>query len=180
MIHLVAVGEGVEPRRLDALAAELARAFHTACQVREGTLDAGFARDAARSQYHSTAILERVRALETDPTTHLLGITALDLYVPIFTFVFGEAQLAGHCALVSWYRLCEERYGLPPDEAKLRERLVKEAIHELGHTFGLGHCDDWRCVMTSSHSVERLDVKTTAFCEACASQVFEGHGNVPA
>jgi archaemetzincin len=62
----------------------------------------------------------------------------------------------------------------------LQERLVKEAVHELGHTFGLRHCDDWRCVMTSSHSVERLDVKTPEFCEACASQVFEGHGSAPA
>jgi archaemetzincin len=180
MIQLVAVGEEVEPRRLDALAAELSRAFHEPCRVREDIVDAAFARDAARGQYHSTAILERLQAIGADPNTRVLGVTALDLYVPIFTFVFGEAQLEGRCALVSWYRLCEERYGLPPDEAKLRERLVKEAVHELGHTFGLRHCDDWRCVMTSSHSVERLDVKTPEFCEACASQVFEAHGSTPA
>lgn len=175
MIQLVAVGEGVEPRRVDALAADLSRAFHSPCHVRAETVDAAFALDAARGQYHSTAILERLQALDADPTIRLLGVTAVDLYVPIFTFVFGEAQLEGRCALVSWYRLCEEHYGLPPDEAKLRERLVKEAVHELGHTFGLRHCDDWRCVMTSSHSVERLDVKTAEFCEACASQVFAAH-----
>lgn len=175
MIRLVAVGEGVEPRRLDALASELSRAFHAPCQVLDGTIDAAFARDAARGQYHSTAILERLQALDADPAARLLGVTAVDLYVPIFTFVFGEAQIEGRCALVSLYRLCEEHYGLPPDEAKLRERLVKEAVHELGHTFGLRHCDDWRCIMTSSHSVERLDVKTAEFCEACASQVFAPH-----
>jgi len=177
MIHLMAVGEGVEPDRLDALAAELARIFRVSCHVRDGALDAGFARDATRRQYHSTAILERMQPLANgDDRVRLLGVTAYDLYVPIFTFVFGEAQLEGRCALVSWHRLREESYGLPQDEAKLRERLTKEAVHELGHTFGLRHCDDWRCVMASSHSVERLDVKSAAFCEACARLVLTGDG----
>jgi archaemetzincin len=53
----------------------------------------------------------------------------------------------------------------------MRERLVKEAVHELGHTFGLRHCDDWRCVMTSSHGVERLDVKSAEFCFLCGRVV---------
>ncbi|MBI4462937.1 MAG: archemetzincin, partial [Acidobacteria bacterium] len=64
----------------------------------------------------------------------LLGITALDLYVPVLTFVFGEAQLSGRCALVSAHRLREEFYGLPPSNDLFHERLVKEAVHELGHT----------------------------------------------
>jgi archaemetzincin len=175
MIHLLAVGEGVEPDRLDALAAELARTFHVSCHVREGSLDAGFARDPVRGQYHSTAILERMQPLAGG--ARLLGVSAYDLYVPIFTFVFGEAQLEGACAVVSWHRLAEERYGLPPDEAKLRERLTKEAVHELGHTFGLRHCDDWRCVMARNHSVERLDVKSASFCEACSRRVFTESGS---
>lgn len=172
MIHLLAVGEGVEPDRLDALAAELARIFRVSCRVRDGSMEAGFARDATRGQYHSTAILERMQPLAE--SARLLGVTAYDLYVPIFTFVFGEAQLEGPCAVVSWHRLAEERYGLPPDEARLRERLRKEAVHELGHTYGLQHCDDWRCVMARNHSVERLDVKSAEFCEACGRKVDGG------
>jgi len=171
MIHVVAVGDGVDPDRLDALAADLARVFGVSCHVRKGALDASFARDAAREQYHSTAILERLRGLDADPGVRVLGVTAHDLFVPIFTFVFGEAQLEGHCAAVSWYRLSEEHYGLPADEGKLRERLAKEAVHELGHTFGLHHCEDWRCVMASSHSVERLDLKGVEFCEECGRAV---------
>ena len=170
MIHVVAVGDGVDPDRLDALAARLARTFGVSCRVMEGVVDAGFARDAARGQYHSTAILERLTGL-ADPDVRLLGVTAHDLFVPIFTFVFGEAQLEGHCAVVSFYRLSEEHYGLPADEKKLRERLAKEAVHELGHTFGLRHCEDWRCVMASSHSVERLDLKRVEFCEECGRVV---------
>jgi archaemetzincin len=174
MIHVVAVGDGVDADRLRALAEDLARRFRVGCQVREEVLDAGFARDAARGQYHSTAILERLRGLAADRGTRVLGVTALDLFVPIFTFVFGEAQLEGHCALVSWYRLAEEHYGLPADERKLRERLEKEAVHELGHTFRLRHCEDWRCVMASSHSVERMDVKGAEFCQECARAVNAG------
>jgi len=96
------------------------------------------------------------------------------LFVPVLTFVFGEAQLDGNCATVSFARLREEAYGLPAHEDVLRERLLKEAIHELGHTFGLRHCADWRCVMTSSHAVERLDVKSAEFCGECRKRVFSG------
>jgi archaemetzincin len=98
-------------------------------------------------------------------------VTSVDLYVPVLTFVFGEAQLSGSCAVVSLHRLREEFYGLPAREELMRERLVKEAVHELGHTFGLRRCDDWRCVMTSSHAVERLDVKGAEFCFLCGRVV---------
>jgi archaemetzincin len=171
MIEVVAVGEGVKPDRLDALAVKLERTFRISCRVRNGVLDVRFACDRARGQYHSTAILERMVSIN-GPRGRLLGVTAVDLFVPIFTFVFGAAQVGGNCALASFYRLSEQHYGLPPDEAKLRERLVKEAVHELGHTFGLRHCDDWRCVMTSSHSVERVDVKSAEFCAECGRAVF--------
>ena len=100
-----------------------------------------------------------------------IGVTRLDLFVPILTLVFGEAELGGRCAVVSLQRLGERFYGLPAREELLRERLVKEAVHELGHTFGLRHCEDWRCVMTSSHAVDRLDVKGQEFCRECRRAV---------
>jgi len=168
MIELVAVGEGMESRRLNMLATELTRIFLVPCQVRPGIVDASPARDIARKQYHSTLILDYLRSLAPANRSRLLGVAAVDLFVPIFTFVFGEAEVGGKCALASMYRLDDERYGLPANEEKLRERLTKEAVHELGHTFGLGHCDHWHCVMASSHSVELVDVKGTEFCDQCA------------
>ena len=168
-IHLIPLTDGNSPARepqldaLEQLAVALARTFRTPCRIRPETFDLGFARDAQRNQYYSTAILQRLeRAASPD--------------APVLTFVFGEAQLDGNCAVISTARLGEEFYGLPPREDLFRERLVKEAAHELGHTFGLRHCSDWRCVMTSSHAVERLDVKGAEFCVACKKPVLR-NGN---
>ena len=176
-IHLIPLGApsrpGAEPGLdlLEYLAAALARTFRTPCRIRPETFDLSFALDSGRQQYHSTAIIQRMERA-VDPDARVLGVTASDLYVPVLTFVFGEAQLDGNCAVVSTARLKEEFYGLPGRQELLRERLLKEAVHELGHTFGLRHCADWRCVMTSSHAVERLDVKGAEFCRACRKPVF--------
>jgi archaemetzincin len=81
--------------------------------------------------------------------------------------VFGEAQLDGPAAVVSFHRLANEVYGLPPDPARFFARLCKETVHELGHTFNLIHCHDDRCVMASSTYVEGIDLKSERFCTTC-------------
>ena len=171
MIRLVPIGERVGLETLDGLAAALAIRFDDSCHVHPEAVDTSFAFDAARRQYHSTAILAHLD--RTFPDDRVLGITAVDLFVPIFTFVFGEAQISGRCALVSTHRLRQEFYGLPPDRHLVDERLLKEAVHELGHTAGLRHCQDWTCVMTSSHSIDRLDLKSPDFCPACRPPVHQ-------
>jgi archaemetzincin len=174
LIPLVSGNSGLGFDRLEHLAATMARMFRTPCRIRPETMDISFALDEGRRQYYSTAILQRLEKAG-DPDARVLGVTGADLYVPVLTFVFGEAQLDGNCAVVSSARLAEEFYGLPPNESLLRDRLVKEAAHELGHTFGLRHCPDWRCVMTSSHGVERLDVKGAEFCGACRKVFGNGY-----
>lgn len=175
-IHLIPLGNGYAPLEpglvvLEHVAAALARTFDTPCRIRPETFDVSFALDSGRRQYYSTSILQRLERA-SDPDARVLGVTECDLYVPVLTFVFGEAQLDGNCAVVSTARLKEEFYGLPRRDELHRERLVKEAAHELGHTFGLRHCADWRCVMSSSHGVERLDVKGADFCGACKKRVL--------
>jgi archaemetzincin len=85
--------------------------------------------------------------------------------------------MGGRCALVSTHRLRQEFYGLPGDPELLRERLLKEAVHELGHTLELTHCDDYDCVMASSHSVEWIDLKTPNLCNICLERVLANTGN---
>jgi len=177
-IHLLPLSNGASAgtppalELLEHLASALARIFRTPCRIRPEMLDVGPAFDSRRGQYYSTAILQKIER-ETDPDARILGVTGCDLFVPVLTFVFGEAQLDGNCAIVSTARLTDEFYGLPERAELLRERLVKEAAHELGHTFGLRHCADWRCVMSSSHAVERLDVKTAEFCRSCRIPLME-------
>jgi archaemetzincin len=154
---------------LDRLAGVLARRLGVSCHVQAPVFDIAFAEDAVRGQYYSSSVLA---ALTPPAAGHAaLAVTEADLYVPVLTFVFGEAQLGGPRAIVSLHRLREEFYGLPRDEKKLDARLAKEALHELGHTLGLRHCDDWRCVMASSHAVERLDLKEAQYCRQCAQRL---------
>ncbi len=164
-IRLLAVGD-VERHLMDAVRDSLAREYATRCSVDGSMVDPAFAYHPERDQYHSTHLVEKLTEFG-GTNQRLLGITALDLFIPILTFVFGEAQLGGSCAVVSYHRLHQSFYGLPPDDDLLMERLVKEAIHEIGHTFGLTHCEDYECVMAASHSVEWLDVKGLSLCPDC-------------
>jgi archaemetzincin len=172
-IYLQPVGDAVRLELLETLAARLAAVFGLSCRVLSVPVDPTPFFDPERGQYWATAILRELAAAVEGSAVRLLGITEADLFVPVLTFVFGEAQLGGQCALVSLHRLREEFYGLPPNPALLMERAVKEAVHELGHTYGLRHCSDWRCVMASTHSVERLDLKEPQFCPACRRIVMD-------
>jgi archaemetzincin len=156
----------VDPALTESVRGALAREYATHVSVASASLDASFAYHPERQQYHSTEMVEHLASTFGDGNI-LLGLTSVDLYIPILTFVFGEAHLDGHCAVVSYHRLRQEFYGLPADPELLEERIVKEAIHEVGHTLGLHHCEDYECVMASSHAVEWLDMKYREICDHC-------------
>jgi archaemetzincin len=158
---------------LDQLGPPLSRAFHVPWDVLPGALDPTFAFHRERAQYHSSALLAQMHNWYEASSWRILGVTEHDLYIPILTFVFGEAQMAGPCAVVSAHRLAQGFYGLPHDEDLLRDRLLKESVHELGHTLALTHCDDYQCAMAPSHAVEWIDLKDSTLCPACAGKVFE-------
>ena len=118
-----------------------------------------------RGQYDSRQLLSHL--LQTPGSGRVLGVTGVDLFAPVLTFVLGEAHLDGRCALVSTHRLREEHYGYAPNSRLLQQRLEKEALHELGHSHGLVHCPSWNCVMHASATVEDVDLKATRFCRSC-------------
>ena len=122
-----------------------------------------------RGQYDAAQILTKFEQIHTDGKSIL--ITSVDLYIPIFTFVFGLAKLKGDAAIVSAYRLKNEFYGLPGDEEILKERLIKEIIHELGHLLNLRHCSNFQCVMASSNTADDLDVKGVHYCSTCLDRI---------
>ena len=126
-----------------------------------------------RGQYHSSRILSRIRAgHQPAHGDRVLGVTEADLYVPSLNFVFGEASRDGS-AVVSLFRLRPEFYDEPWDVGLFIDRASKEAFHELGHTFGLGHCTDPRCVMFFSNSIIDTDRKNRTFCKACHQRVLQ-------
>ncbi len=156
---------------LEWLAQALHDKFHVRSEVLSPALDPAFALHAERQQYHSSEILAAMQRYVNHSTWRLLGVTQLDLYIPILTFVFGEAQLGGSSAVVSYHRLQQEFYGLPQDMDVLANRLLVESVHELGHTLRLTHCHDYQCAMAPSHAVEWIDIKDSGFCEDCLARV---------
>lgn len=120
-----------------------------------------------RRQHNATLVLAALLQHLPAGDAHIVGITPHDLFIPVLTFVFGQAQLSGPGAVVSTARLRNEFYGLPADRALLVDRALKEVVHELGHSFGLVHCPDYACVMSASMSVEHVDLKQARFCPEC-------------
>lgn len=123
--------------------------------------------DTQRQQYNSEKFLRILHKTHPEDGVRLLGITTVDLFIPMLSFVFGQAQLQGHVAVVSSARLQQEFYQLPGDSFLTTQRTVKEAIHEIGHTFGLTHCLDKRCPMSLSTTVTSIDTKGTRLCGSC-------------
>ena len=170
LLQLLPIGK-VDGELVRDLGQALAGRFHVACEIISPGLDPEFAFHGERQQYHSSELLYRMQSQVESGVWRILGVTGVDLYIPILTFVFGEAQMGGPCSLVSFHRLRQEFYGLPVDHEMLRERLLKEAVHEIGHTVNLTHCEDYGCAMAPSHAVEWIDLKGADLCVACGSKL---------
>lgn len=125
----------------------------------------------SRRQYDGDRLLHHLPYCTKSDYLKIVGLFRVDLYIPVLTYIFGQAVLGDRSAIVSVYRLRNELYGLKQDEGLLLSRTIKEVIHELGHTFGLIHCQNLACVMHSSTYVEEIDLKGSAFCSSCREQL---------
>ncbi len=167
-ITIVAIGE-VQAELIDYLSLLVSTNFGVRCASRDNQIDYRQAYNPNRRQYDSTRILGELLKV-VDPGSKVLGVTNVDLFVPIFTFVFGSAQVGGSASLISTCRLRQQFYGLPEDQNLFLLRCEKEALHELGHTFGLVHCPSYECVMHFSNSIEQVDLKGSNLCDACVAK----------
>lgn len=127
--------------------------------------------DSQRKQYHADKMLESTASESTYKKGKLLAITSKDLYSENLNFVFGQARCPGKEAIISLHRLNPEFYGQKKNKNVFHNRAAKEAVHELGHTFGLGHCMDPECVMSFSNSIVDVDRKKLEFCEDCRERL---------
>ncbi len=156
-----------EPDFLENIAKAVRPELGFAVNIRDGHIDLSEFYDPARRQYNGNSLLKMVDTLSFPESFKTLGIFNVDLYIPILTYIFGQAFLNGRTGIASIYRLANERYGMPQNDQILIERAKKEVIHELGHTLGLIHCDNPICVMRSSTYLEDVDQKKLHLCHKC-------------
>ena len=159
---------------LDSLRVYVSRTFNAPVRIEKWKINVEKVYDPIRNQYNSSYLLAQLIEKPPDDATRILAVCSFDLFIPILTFVFGEAQLEGIASIVSTKRLENEFYGGEPDKHILMERLLKEATHELGHTYNLYHCHNPGCVMNSSTYVEDIDEKSVRFCRECGEAVNSG------
>jgi archaemetzincin len=120
-----------------------------------------------RSQYPGAPFLAALAAARPPGDEVILGVTGVDLFAPGLNFVFGLADPLSRAAVISLARLYPEFYGQPRDPRRFKARAITEAVHELGHLWGLGHCSDPACVMAFSNSLADTDRKGPGFCRPC-------------
>ena len=160
-----------EKKLTERVAADVSREFHYPVGLKECSLDISHFYNPGRRQYDANKLLNAISQRAPTDAVKVIGMARVDLYIPILTYIFGQAKLGGYTGVASLYRLRNEHYGLEPNYELLIERFSKVIIHELGHAFGLIHCSNPVCVMRSSTYVEDLDQKNKQFCYRCRAEL---------
>ena len=158
--------ENIDVCNYQLLGQEIHRTFGFQAEIKYLLQDINFAYDLKRDQYHSTVILEKLANTSPSQTFKVAAITNKDLFIPILTHVYGEAQLGGEACIVSTFRL-KEGLSIANIEKEFENRMVKEVLHELGHTFNLRHCLDNSCIMHYCRSIKDVDRKSDQLCRYC-------------
>ena len=161
----------LEDERLEEISQAVGQVFGLRTYVTPAPLSLDRAFDASRGQCNSTVLLAQLLQAYGEWDEKRIAVVGVDLFIPVLTFVFGEAQLNGIAAVVSFHRLANPFYGMAPDDSLTWKRLEKEIVHELGHTFGLYHCHQFECVMRSSTYVEEIDLKRELLCSDCRGKL---------
>lgn len=169
-ITLISFGN-FEKGFLEEISEAVKHEFNCLIEIKEAHVDLSEFFDPGRRQYNGDKLLREVDSMNFPGSAKVIGLFKVDLFIPILTYIFGQAQLCGRTAVASLYRLSNQSYGIKTDKDFLLDRFKKEVIHELGHTYGLIHCHVPTCVMRSSTYVEDIDQKDTQLCSKCRSMI---------
>ena len=160
---IVPFGE-IEETFLNNLASVLRKQFNVKFIINKPAKIPHEAYNPVRNQYLSIRILEKLHDFDG---SKVLGVIEKDMYDKGLNYVFGQAEAPGRCGVISITRLRQQFYGKEKDDKILFERVVKEAVHEVGHMYGLSHCEYENCVMYFSNSIVDTDKKKSSFCNNC-------------
>lgn len=169
-ISLISFGH-FENEFLERLSFDIQHEYNLHVQMEENYMDLNEFYDPSRRQYDGNKLIHLLDSMTTPNTLKTIGLFRVDLFIPILTFIFGQAFFKGNTGIASLYRLKNEQYGMKSDEDLLYDRFRKVVNHELGHTFGLIHCHIPNCVMRSSTYVEDIDQKKQHLCNNCRDQL---------
>ena len=169
-ILLISYGQ-FEKEFLEKIASDVSREFQLPVNIEEKQIDLNEYYDHLRLQYDANALLKEIDSISSSKLFTKIGVFLVDLFIPILTYIFGQAAFKGSTGIASLYRLRNEQYGMKKDEVLLLNRFSKVVIHEIGHTIGLIHCHNPNCVMRSSTYVEDIDQKSHNICSHCRTEV---------
>lgn len=156
---------------LNQIQEDLEKEFSYPVQRHDCSLDISKFYNPGRRQYDANGILNHVVDIKPENSFKAVGLFRIDLFIPILTYIFGQAILDGQAGIISLYRLRNELYGLEQNNDLLITRFRKVIMHEMGHMFGLIHCHHPECVMRSSTYMEDVDQKERKFCSSCHAQL---------
>ncbi|MGM0565607.1 MAG: archaemetzincin family Zn-dependent metalloprotease [Bacteroidota bacterium] len=162
-----------DKKNLESVAKAIREELGMQVNIVEKRIDLSDYYDINRRQYDGNKLMKLVESEFANTPGKIVALFNVDLFIPILTFIFGQAYLGGKIAIASKFRLRNEHYGLKPNELLLQDRFIKEVIHELGHALGLIHCPTPECVMRSSTYVEDIDQKRQNFCKNCRRLLSE-------
>ena len=170
VVRMGTVGEAV----LNIVAANLQEILRLPVDILPARRAPEFAYKDSRKQYHAALILKKL-AESRRPHPRILALVSVDLFIPVLTHVFGEAQMGGRAAVVSLHRLTQKEEGSRVPLDIFYERAVKVALHEVAHTFDLVHCKQPECIMRLSSGLNDLDDLPLFFCEYCEAFLEEAY-----
>ena len=168
-----------EKKFLEKVAKSVSNEFLYPVRLEECRIDISGFYDPMRRQYDGNKLLQEIDSFSSPEIFKKIGLFRVDLFIPILTYIFGQAAFKGSTGIASLYRLRNEQYGMKKDDDLLLNRFTKVVIHEIGHTLGLIHCHTPTCVMLSSTYVEDIDQKGHSLCAKCRDEVrqkAEGRG----
>lgn len=129
-----------------------------------------------RSRYRAERLLAFLEEKRPADGYRILGITGVDISTtkgPTMDWgVMGLGSLDGTTCVLSSYRC--GRGATNREHARIR--FAKTAVHELGHTFGLPHCETRGCIMEDGHgTVLTTDGEYDLCPDSRARLVASGH-----